>query len=245
MRGFGLIGRSLAHSFSKDYFTRKFAAEGIADCRYDLYELAEVGQLRTVLRDHPETAGLNVTIPYKQSVLPFLDELSFEAQNIGAVNCIRRMEDDRLVGYNTDIEGLRVSLGELLAGTFPEEALILGTGGASQAVQYALTELGISYALVSRDELRGNYTYDNLPTEVVERSHLIINATPVGTWPDVDAAPRIPYAFLTPDHYLLDLVYNPEVTSFLDYGMQRGAHVMNGRRMLEVQAEAAWKIWNE
>ena len=245
MRGFGLIGRSLAHSFSKDYFTRKFAAEGIADCRYDLYELAEVGQLRTVLHDHPEIAGLNVTIPYKQSVLPFLDELSFEAQNIGAVNCIRRMEDDRLVGYNTDIEGLRVSLGELLAGTFPEEALILGTGGASQAVQYALTELGISYALVSRDELRGNYTYDNLPTEVVERSHLIINATPVGTWPDVDAAPRIPYAFLTPDHYLLDLVYNPEVTSFLDYGMQRGAHVMNGRRMLEVQAEAAWKIWNE
>ena len=174
-----------------------------------------------------------------------MDELSFEAQNIGAVNCIRRMEDDRLVGYNTDIEGLRVSLGELLAGTFPEEALILGTGGASQAVQYALTELGISYALVSRDELRGNYTYDNLPVEVVGQSRLIINATPVGTWPDVDDAPRIPYAFVTPDHYLLDLVYNPEVTSFLDYGMQRGAHVLNGRTMLEVQAEEAWRIWNE
>ncbi len=245
MRRFGLIGRTLAHSFSKEYFTRKFEREHLADCVYELYELPRMEDVLSLLKEHPDLEGLNVTIPYKQQVIPLLDEVSFEAQNIGAVNCIRRMKDGRLVGYNTDIEGLRSSLGHLLQGAQPDEALVLGTGGASQAVQYALAEQGIGYQLVSRDEMRGNYTYDNLPVEVVGASRLVINATPVGTWPDVEDAPRIPYAYLTPDHYLLDLVYNPDVTTFLDYGMQRGAHVLNGRMMLEVQAEAAWRIWNE
>lgn len=244
MRRFGLIGRTLAHSFSKDYFTRKFEREHLTDCAYELYELARVEDLLPLLDRCPDLEGLNVTIPYKQQVLPLLDSLSFEAQHIGAVNCIRRLADGRLEGHNTDIDGLRAALGRLLQGAQPDEALVLGTGGASQAVQYALAEAGIAYWLVSRDEMRGNYTYDNLPTEVLGRCRLVINATPVGTWPDVDQAPRIPYAYITPDHYLLDLIYNPEVTAFLDYGMQRGAHVLNGRTMLEVQAERAWTVWN-
>ena len=244
MRQFGLIGRSLAHSFSQNYFTEKFQREGITDAAYRLYEIPQIADLQQLLADNPDLKGLNVTIPYKQQVVPMLDSLSYEAECIGAVNCIR-IKQGCLEGHNTDIAGLRAAFGKLLAGDVPDSALVLGTGGASQAVQYALGELGIAFEIVSRDELRGNYTYDNLPVEVVGQSRLIINATPVGTWPDVDDAPRIPYAFVTPDHYLLDLVYNPEVTSFLDYGMQLGAHVLNGRTMLEVQAEEAWRIWNE
>lgn len=244
MRRFGLIGRPLGHSASASYFTEKFSKEGISDCAYALYELPEIGALTGLLEQHPDLCGLNVTIPYKREVIPYLDAVSPEAQAIGAVNCIRRTPDGRLEGFNTDIIGLREALSELLGFAEPGEALILGTGGASQAVQYALAERGIPFALVSRDPTKGNYTYDNLPCEVVERSHLIINASPVGTYPNVTEAPRIPYAYLTPDHYLLDLVYNPEVTQFLDYGRQRGAHVLNGRTMFVEQAEASWRIWN-
>jgi shikimate dehydrogenase len=143
------------------------------------------------------------------------------------------------------VVGLRASLDELLGGEQPEHALVLGTGGASQAVQYVLAERGIPFDLVSRDTAKGNYTYDDLPCEVVERSRLIVNASPVGTYPAVDAAPRIPYGFVTPGHYLLDLVYNPPLTQFLDYGRQRGAHILNGATMLCEQAEASWRIWNE
>ena len=168
----------------------------------------------------------------------------FGAQAIGAVNCIRRTADGRLAGYNTDVIGLRAALDELLGADQPEQALVLGTGGASQAVQYALAERDIPFALVSREAAKGNYTYDNLPCEVVEASRLIVNASPVGTYPNVDAAPRIPYGYVTPDHYLLDLVYNPPLTQFLDYGRQRGAHILNGRTMFVEQAEASWRIWN-
>ncbi|MDE5852329.1 MAG: shikimate dehydrogenase, partial [Alistipes sp.] len=164
---------------------------------------------------------------------------------IGAVNCIRRMPDGALIGHNTDIIGLRVALDRLLGSDEPEEALVLGTGGASQAVQYALAERGIAYALISRDPAKGNYTYDNVPCEVIERSRLIINATPVGTSPAVDEAPQIPYAYLTPRHYLLDLVYNPPLTRFLAFGEQRNAHILNGETMFRAQAEASWRIWNE
>lgn len=244
MRRFGLIGRLLGHSASAAYFTEKFARKGLP-CAYELYELASIDELPGLLAAVPELCGLNVTIPYKREVIALLDELSFEAQAIGAVNCIRREADGRLAGYNTDIVGLRASLDELLGADVPEEALVLGTGGASQAVQYALAERGIAFALVSRDAARGNYTYDNLPCEVVERCRLVINASPVGTYPAAEEAPRIPYAYLTPRHYLLDLVYNPPLTRFLDYGRQRGARVLNGQTMFRAQAEASWRIWNK
>lgn len=243
MREFGIIGRPLGHSASARHFTAKFENEGL-DCHFEQYELPSIEALPELLERVP-LEGFNVTIPYKQQVMRYLDGLSDEAAKIGAVNCVRRHADGRMIGHNTDIIGLRVALAELLDGVVPEHALVLGTGGASQAVQYALTELGIPFDLISRDPAKGNYTYDNLPVEVVAESKLIINATPVGTWPNVEEAPRIPYAYLTPEHHLLDLVYNPPLTQFLDYGQQRGAKIMNGERMFLGQAAAGWKIWNE
>ena len=204
MRRYGLIGRPLGHSASAAYFAAKFEREGIADCAYALYELPDIGALEGLLARTPDLCGFNVTIPYKREVMPLLDALSHDARMIGAVNCVRRAADGSLTGHNTDVVGLRASLDELLGGEQPEHALVLGTGGASQAVQYVLAERGIPFDLVSRDTAKGNYTYDDLPCEVVERSRLIVNASPVGTYPAVDAAPRIPYGFVTPGHYLLE-----------------------------------------
>lgn len=244
MRRFGIIGRPLGHSASARHFSAKFEREGL-DCAFASYELPSIEALPELLASTPELEGFNVTIPYKCEVMRYLDELSDDAAKIGAVNCVRRKPDGRLIGHNTDVIGLRVALDELLDGVEPEHALILGTGGASKAVQYALAERGIAFDLISRSAANGNYTYDNLPVEVVASSKLIVNATPVGTYPDVEAAPRIPYAYLTPDHFLLDLVYNPPLTQFLDYGRQRGARIMNGERMFLGQAGAGWRIWNE
>lgn len=244
MRRFGIIGRPLGLTASARYFTAKFENEAL-DCAFAQYELPSIEALPELLASTPELVGFNVTIPYKQQVMRYLDAISPEAERIGAVNCVRRMADGRLVGYNTDIIGLRASFDKLLGATPIEHALVLGTGGASQAVQYALMEREIPYALVSRDAAKGEYTYDNLPTEVVAASKLIINATPVGTYPAVDEAPRIPYAYLTPEHHLLDLIYNPPVTQFLAYGQQRGAKTMNGECMFLGQAVAGWTIWNE
>lgn len=243
MRQFGIIGRPLGHSASARHFTAKFQNEGL-DCHFEQYELPSIEALPELLERVP-LEGFNVTIPYKQQVMRYLDDLSDEARKIGAVNCVRRTSDGRMVGHNTDIIGLRDALAQLLFDGVPEHALVLGTGGASQAVQYALSELGIAFDLISRDPAKGNYTYDNLPVEVVAESKLIVNATPVGTFPNVEDAPRLPYAYLTPDHRLLDLVYNPPVTQFLDYGNQRGARTMNGEVMFLAQAAAGWKIWNE
>lgn len=244
MREFGLIGYPLGHSFSARYFNDKFSREQIDDCSYSLFELQTIEELPRLIAQHPNLAGFNVTIPYKREVLRYLDDISSEARAIGAVNCVK-IVDRRLIGYNTDVIGLRASLAKFLSGFTPENALILGTGGASQAVQYILAEFSIPFELVSRDISKGNYTYDSLPVEVVQNSKLIINATPVGTYPEVDSAPRVPYAYIGEEHYLFDLVYNPSVTAFLDYGMQRGAKVCNGEAMLLGQAEAAWEIWSK
>lgn len=243
MKRYGLIGRPLGHSFSARYFAEKFRREGVADCRYDLFELPEIDRLPELLATYPDLCGFNVTIPYKRSVFDFLQEVSDEAQRIGAVNCVRR-EGDCLKGYNTDIEGIRLSLSLLLQGADPGAALVLGTGGASQAVQYALAEAEIPYSIVSRDAARGNLTYADLTPDVLEECRLIVNATPVGTFPHVDQAPELPYDTLTASHYLFDLVYNPDRTLFLERGAARGAHTLNGRPMLEAQAEASWRIWN-
>ncbi|MEG2612170.1 MAG: shikimate dehydrogenase, partial [Alistipes sp.] len=213
MKQYGLIGFPLAHSASARYFNDKFAHEQIIDCQYKLFELQSIDELPHLLADNPDLRGFNVTIPYKQQIIPLLTHLSEQAQWVGAVNCVRR-NGDQLTGYNTDVMGLRAALAQLLGVDVPERALVLGTGGASQAVQYVLAEMGVEFDLVSRDPAKGNFTYDNLPCDEVATHRLIINTSPVGMFPHADAAPRIPYAFVTPDHYLLDLVYNPALTSF-------------------------------
>ncbi len=243
MRRFGLIGEHLPHSFSAKYFAEKFEREDIADCDYSLYELAKIEEVEELLKT-PDLVGFNITIPYKQQIMRYLDALSPEAERIGAVNCVNIDRDGRLTGYNTDIIGLRDSLIKFLDGVQPERALILGTGGAAQAVQYLMGEMEIEYLIVSRDLTKGNITYDQITPEIIQSHKLIINATPLGTYPNVDSFPLLPYAYLTSEHYLYDLVYNPPLTQFLSFGQDRGAHICNGQEMLIGQAEAAWTIWN-
>ncbi|MBR7115263.1 MAG: shikimate dehydrogenase [Alistipes sp.] len=246
MRRFGLIGRTLGHSFSARYFADKFQREGLADThRYDLFELPEIECVKELIATTEGLVGFNVTIPYKQQIIPYLDSLSAEARNIGAVNCVKIESDGRLTGYNTDIDGIRLSLDKLLGGAEIDAALILGTGGASQAVQYVLAERNIPYSIVSRDSAKGNLTYDDLKVEVTSSHHLIINSSPVGMYPHVDQCPDIPYELLTADHYLFDLVYNPERTLFAERATMMGAHTLCGLDMLYAQAESAWRIWNQ
>ena len=246
MRRFGLIGRTLGHSFSARYFADKFAREGLAEqCRYDLFELEQVEHVKDLLLRTEGLEGFNVTIPYKQQIIPLLHSLSREAREIGAVNCVKVATDGTLTGYNTDIDGIRLSLDELLGEESVEAALILGTGGASQAVQYVLSERNIRYQLVSRDKSKGDLTYDELTSEVMSSHRLIINSSPVGMYPHCDEAPAVPYHLLSAKHYLFVLVYNPERTLFMERGAAQGAHTLSGLAMLYAQAESAWKIWNE
>lgn len=246
MRRYCLIGRPLGHSFSARYFAEKFAREGLSEvCRYDLCELPSIEALPEMLRSMEGLVGFNVTIPYKQQIIPYLDAMSDEARAIGAVNCVRVGEDGSLVGYNTDVDGIRLTLDRLLDGVLPEKALVLGTGGASQAVQYVLRERGIACRTVSRDKTKGDITYDELSHEVIDAHRLIINTSPVGMYPHHDVAPTIPYEALGAEHYLFDLVYNPERTLFVERGAEQGAHATTGLAMLYAQAEAAWQIWNE
>lgn len=246
MRRFGLIGRTLSHSFSKRLFEERFERESITDCRYDLFELESIDLLRDKVLSIPDLKGFNVTIPYKQQIIPLLDHLSFDAECVGAVNCVKVLSDGSLSGHNTDIDGIRASLAELF-GTEEQlpKALILGSGGASQAVQYVLAQMGCEYLIVSRSPERGNLTYHDISAEIISEYQLIINATPIGTYPNTEQAPILPYAYVTPSHTLFDLVYNPAVTQFMDYGMQRGARTLNGEVMLRAQAESTWRIWNE
>lgn len=246
MRRFGLIGRTLGHSFSARYFADKFQREDLADThRYDLFELPEIECVKELIATTEGLVGFNVTIPYKQQIIPHLDSLSTEARNIGAVNCVKIEPDGRLTGYNTDIDGIRLSLDKLLGSIEIDAALVLGTGGASQAVQYVLAERNIPYSIVSRDSAKGNLTYDDLKVEITSSHHLIINSSPVGMYPHVDQCPDIPYQLLTADHYLFDLVYNPERTLFAERAATMGAHTLCGLDMLYAQAESAWRIWNE
>jgi len=246
MRTFGLIGRSLSHSFSQTYFAQKFYNLGLEDCRYELFELASAHELPGLLARHPDLAGLNVTIPYKEQVWPYLTDVASSAARVGAVNVIEVRPDGSLIGHNTDYVGFRESLRTF----YPlpasgARALVLGTGGAAKAVGVALRELGIAYWQVSRDALGPHLTYAEMTPEVIAAHSLIINTTPLGTYPEVDACPPLPYPALTPQHYLYDLVYNPRETLFLQKGQEAGAHTKNGFDMLERQAEAAWAIWNE
>lgn len=244
MRRFGLIGKKLGHSFSARYFAEKFEREGLQDCDYSLYELPEIECVKEFMLK-PNLVGFNVTIPYKQQVIPYLDDLHPQAAEVGAVNCVKILPDGRKIGYNTDVDGVRVSLNKLLGGDKVESALILGTGGAAQAVDYVLRERGIELKVVSRDKNRGDLTYDELTQDVMSAHRLIINASPVGMFPACDDAPAIPYAMLSGSHYLFDLVYNPLVTRFMELGAAQGAKTLSGIDMLYAQAESAWRIWNE
>ena len=245
MRTFGLLGRSLAHSFSQTYFSQKFERLGLTDCRYELFELAEINELPQLLTRHPDLAGLNVTIPYKEKIWPYLTRVAPSAALVGAVNVIEFLADGSLVGHNTDYLGFRNSLREFYPAAVPHRrALVLGTGGAAKAVAVALRELEIPHWLVSRDALGAGLTYVDLTPEVLAAHSLIINTTPLGTYPATTECPPLPYAALTPQHYLFDLIYNPRETLFLQRGLAVGAHIQNGFEMLELQAEAAWAIWN-
>ncbi|MET0466881.1 MAG: shikimate dehydrogenase [Chitinophagaceae bacterium] len=242
MRLFGLIGNPLTHSFSKKYFTEKFEREGLMDCRYELFPIASIEELPKLLRDHPELCGLNVTIPYKEQVLSYLKEENELVQSIRACNCID-LRNGRLKGYNTDVLGFEQSLKQLFQ-PHHKKALILGTGGVSKAVRFILQKMGLSYRYVSRKPGVHSFSYEQLTADVMRQYTLIINTTPLGTYPNITEAPQIPYEALTTDHYLFDMVYNPTQTLFLKMGADRGAVVKNGYDMLEIQADESWKIWS-
>jgi shikimate dehydrogenase len=242
MRAFGLIGYPLGHSFSKKYFTDKFEREGITGNVYELYPLEQIGQIEELLNSNPSLAGLNVTIPYKEQVIAYLDSMSPVVGEIGACNCIH-IQDGRLMGHNTDVIGFSRSLLPKLK-PHHKQALILGTGGSSKAVAYTLKELNIPFLQVSRSPSEGMIGYEEMDQSMLEAHTLLINTTPVGMYPDIEKAPAIPYQFIGADHYLFDLVYNPVRTRFLQEGALRGATVENGSDMLVIQAEASWEIWN-
>jgi shikimate dehydrogenase len=243
MQQYGLIGKSIQHSFSPSYFAKKFEREGISNAQYDLFPLAQIEDFPALVASKPNWGGLNVTIPYKEQVIPYLDELSAGAQAVGAVNTIA-FEAGRLIGHNTDVLGFRESLLTLLPPNYQNlQALILGTGGAAKAVAYVLEQLNLSYRYVSRKEGVQRLLYAQITTKILEEYRLIINTSPVGQHPNIHEAPNLPYTALGAQHFLMDLIYNPAETLFLKRGRAQGAAVLNGLPMLEGQAEAAWSIW--
>lgn len=243
MRGFGLIGYPLSHSFSEKYFTQKFTREGRSDCRYQLFPLASIHELPALLEANPGLEGLNVTIPYKKEILAFLDDRSQLPVGLEACNCIR-IRNKQLTGFNTDWSGFANSLRPLLK-AHHQKALVLGNGGATAAVVYALEQLGIAHSIVSRKIHGGSsFTYASLDKKILEEHLLVINTTPLGMHPHTGTCPDIPYTFIGPHHLLYDLVYNPTRTLFLQKGEEQGAAIKNGEEMLVLQAEESWKIWN-
>lgn len=238
---YGLIGFPLSHSFSPVFFNQKFEQNNIA-AHYRTYPIEDIAQLPNLLLQQPELKGLNVTIPYKTSVIPYLDFISKEAQQIGAVNCIK-IVGAKLFGYNTDNYGFTASLKPLLNQGI-KAALVLGSGGSAQAIMYALRQMNIAYQVVSHSA-KGAYDYTDLNEDIIQSHPLIINTTPLGMFPNTENFPLIPYSFLSEKHLLFDLIYNPEQTAFLKQGLAQGAAIKNGLEMLQLQAEKSWEIWNE
>ncbi len=246
MKTYGIIGNPLGHSFSKQYFTNKFQNEAI-DAQFLNFEITSIEMICDVIRDNPDLKGLCVTIPYKEAVMAYLDEIDPLAKEIGAVNSIQiRRKDGKayLKGFNTDIYGFGESVADFIDGK-KLNALILGTGGASKAVATALKNQNIDYKSVSRQRSNTTISYEDLNDETISNHQLIINCTPLGTFPNTDACPDLPYSNLSSDHFLYDLVYNPATTLFMSKGIKQGAKAHNGLRMLHLQAEKSWEIWNE
>ncbi|MDX6747743.1 shikimate dehydrogenase [Polaribacter sp. PL03] len=244
-RVFGLLGKNISYSFSRGYFAEKFEKLDLKKNHYKNFDLASIKDFPSIIKNEEFLEGINVTIPYKEEVIQYLDKLDKTAEEIGAVNTIKFTKRGNLKGYNTDVVGFENSIFPYLK-KHHKYALILGTGGASKAIAYALKKNNIKYKFVSRNPSeKKEISYQDLTEEVISKYHVIINCTPVGTSPDIHLSPNIPYQFLTDKHLLFDLIYNPEVSTFLSKGKEKGAAIKNGYEMLELQAEESWRIWNK
>lgn len=242
MRNFGLIGKNISYSFSRKYFSDKFDQLEI-EASYENFDCKDIDEIQKLFDKNGTYEGFNVTIPYKEQVIPFMSEMNKHARSIGAVNTIKRLANGKLKGYNTDHIGFSKSIKPYLK-KHHKTALILGTGGASKAIAYALEMMDIQYKYVSRTPQKDQLSYEAISPAIISKYHIIINCSPIGTHPDIDKAPKIPYYLLTDKHLLYDLVYNPAETKFLREGKKKGAQTCNGLDMLKLQAEAAWRIWN-
>ena len=244
MKIYGLIGKTIGYSFSKKYFTERFGNTNATDCTYENFDLENISEFTDLIQNHADLQGLNVTIPYKETIIPFLDELSEKATKIGAVNVIRFKKNGKRKGYNSDYFGFKKSLEPLLQ-SHHKKALILGTGGASKAVAFALEELEIPYSFVSREIRQNTIDYERINATTFDNYQIIINCTPLGTSPNTKEFPPIPYQYFTEKHIAFDLIYNPAETEFLKKAKKKGALTQNGLEMLVHQAEKAWEIWNK
>jgi shikimate dehydrogenase len=244
MKKLGLLGKNISYSFSRSYFKEKFKKEGITDITYENFDIENIDLFPSLIKNTSKLKGLNVTIPYKEKVIPYLDKLNKKAKAIGAVNTIRITKKGKLIGYNTDYYGFKNSIKPFLK-AHHKKALILGTGGASKAIAFSLTEMGISYEYVSRKlSKKATLSYDTLTEEDIKNHQIIINCTPLGTFPNIEDCPNIPFNTINDSHILFDLIYNPEETTFLKRGKKNGATIINGLNMLKLQAEKAWSIWS-
>ena len=240
---FGLIGKNIEYSFSRAYFKNKFEVEGL-EHSYENFDLQTIDEFPEISKNTKQLKGLNVTIPYKEAIIPYLDKLNKKAEKIGAVNTIKITEKGKLIGYNTDYYGFQNTLKPFLK-PLHKKALILGTGGASKAIAYSLRKLNIDFSYVSRHKSeKAEFTYKDLNESIVSNHQIIINCTPLGTYPNTNQCPDIPYDGISKEHLLFDLIYNPAETKFLSIGKSKGASICNGLKMLELQAEKAWEIWN-
>lgn len=243
MRVFGLIGKNIDYSFSKIFFDRKFQKESIIDCKYEIFDIKNQNEIKTLINENKNIKGLNITIPYKTTIINILDIISEEAQNIGAVNTIK-ISNKKLLGYNTDVIGFEQTFIKNKTAKHTS-ALILGSGGASKAVSFVLTKYNIKHKFVSRTtRTKKCLLYEDINKKIIKEYNIIINCTPLGTYPNIINIPNIPYKYLSSNHFLYDLVYNPSKTLFLKMGENKGACIKNGLEMLYLQAEASWKIWN-
>lgn len=242
MKKFGLIGYPLKNSFSENYFNSKFLSLALMDYEYRNFPIEHISQLQNILATEPCLAGFNVTIPHKENIIAYLDEVDLSAKEVGAVNCVKKT-GDKLIGYNTDVYGFETSLLPVIENKKVKRALILGTGGAAKAVAYVLRKNGIAYTYISRDPTAEQRSYSDITTELLASHTLIINCTPLGMFPDIDAAPPLPYELITPGHIAYDLIYLPIETAFLKRCKQQGATTKNGLEMLHLQAEKSWEIW--
>ena len=239
---YGLIGKNISYSFSKKYFSKKFIKLELINCTYENFDLLNINEFKTLIKRNI-LSGLNVTIPYKETIIPLLDSLDIEAEKIGAVNTIKIDSNNKLRGFNTDYLGFLESIKKHIKKKH-KKAIILGSGGASKAIVHALEKINISSSIVSRNNKKGNLKYQDLDSKIIESSNIIINCTPLGTFPNVNECPDIPYKNISERHICFDLIYNPNETKFLRNCKKRKATVINGMKMLEIQAEESWKIWN-
>ncbi|KAA5821918.1 shikimate dehydrogenase [Algibacter amylolyticus] len=243
MNKLGLLGKDISYSFSRTYFKKKFENENIKDTSYENFDIKNIDLFPSIIKETEGLKGMNVTIPYKEQVMPFLDKINKKAKAIGAVNTIRITKKGKLIGYNTDCYGFKNTIKPFIK-LHHKKALILGTGGASKAIAYSLNEMGISYQYVSRNLKDGvTFSYDTLTEQDIEEHQIIVNCTPLGTFPNIQDCPNIPYKAITKNHILFDLIYNPEETRFLNLGKQNNATIINGLNMLRLQAEKSWSIW--